>query len=244
MRVPSVTELLEAWEQGLDASLIERMLTLLRPACADLSAEELEAMPLGRRDALLVELRAGLFGSACSTVVACPGCGEQLESTFPVERMLVEAVPGPPAVIRLQSGDVQVAFRVPSSGDLLAVTGTGTAPVIRQLLDRCIVEARGADGAAIGSADLPEAVVAAVSEGMSAADPQADVELALACSSCGTAWTAPFDIASFLWTEIHSWAQRLLRDVHLLASAYGWRESDVLALSPVRRSLYLELIRS
>jgi hypothetical protein len=35
-----------------------------------------------------------------------------------------------------------------------------------------------------------------------------------------------------------------LRDVHELASAYGWRESEILALSPQRRQAYLELVRA
>ncbi|HSB10234.1 MAG TPA: phage baseplate protein, partial [Blastocatellia bacterium] len=30
--------------------------------------------------------------------------------------------------------------------------------------------------------------------------------------------------------------------VHTLASAYGWRESDILNLSPWRRQLYLTLV--
>jgi hypothetical protein len=45
-----------------------------------------------------------------------------------------------------------------------------------------------------------------------------------------------------LWREIESMAGRLLRDVHALASAYGWHEKDILALSPVRRQFYLTLI--
>lgn len=244
MRALSVAELLEAWERGLDASLAERMLILLGAACQELSADELRAIRLGRRDALLMELRGMLFGSACTVVVPCPECGEQLESTFSVEHMLVPEVPDPGPVIHLQSGDVTIAFRVPSSGDLIALAGMDTGLSTRQLLSRCIVEARGANGSAMSSEDLPDVVVAAVSDGMAAADPQADMELMLACSSCGTTWSAPFDIASFLWIEIDAWAQQLLRDVHLLASAYGWRESDVLTLSPLRRSLYLELIRS
>jgi hypothetical protein len=76
---------------------------------------------------------------------------------------------------------------------------------------------------------------------MSDADPQADVELALACPSCGHQWPAAFDIASFLWKELHAWALRTLREVHTLARSYGWREDDVLALSGTRRQLYLEL---
>ena len=37
--------------------------------------------------------------------------------------------------------------------------------------------------------------------------------------------------------------QGTLRDVHGLAAAYGWREEDVLRLSPTRRQIYLELAR-
>lgn len=243
MRALSAAELLEAWERGLDANLTERMLILLGAVCTEWGGNELGDMPIGGRDALLLELRALLFGPACTGVVPCPGCGELLESTFPLTLMRIEAAPQPPTILRLHRCGVSVAFRVPSSSDLLGLTGAGTRPTTRQLLSRCIVDARGEDGAAIGSEDLPETVVAAVTDGMSAADPQADVELALACQSCGATCSAPFDIAGFLWAEIHAWAQQLLRDVHLLASAYGWREPDVLALSPVRRNLYLELIR-
>ena len=44
------------------------------------------------------------------------------------------------------------------------------------------------------------------------------------------------------WTEVQAHAAQLLRDVHLLASNYGWREAEILNLSPVRRQAYLELI--
>ena len=71
---------------------------------------------------------------------------------------------------------------------------------------------------------LPDTVVAAISKDMAEADPQAEIELALACPACGHAWFALFDIAAFLWSEIHAWAQRTLHDVHILARAYGWRE--------------------
>jgi hypothetical protein len=54
-------------------------------------------------------------------------------------------------------------------------------------------------------------------------------------------WDVLFDIVSFFWAEIGAWAQRLLREVHALASAYGWREADILALSAWRRRQYLDL---
>ena len=36
-------------------------------------------------------------------------------------------------------------------------------------------------------------------------------------------------------------ASALMRDVHALATSYGWSEADVLDLSPRRRAVYLDL---
>jgi hypothetical protein len=34
----------------------------------------------------------------------------------------------------------------------------------------------------------------------------------------------------------------MLRDVHALATAYGWREADIVAMSPWRRQVYLDMV--
>jgi hypothetical protein len=47
---------------------------------------------------------------------------------------------------------------------------------------------------------------------------------------------------AFFWKEINHWANRILREVHLLASTYGWSEADILALTPTRRQWYLALV--
>jgi len=94
----------------------------------------------------------------------------------------------------------------------------------------------------VPAAALPAEVVTAIAQCMAEADPQADVQLALACPQCQHAWEASFDIVSYFWSEIQAWAGRILREVHSLASAYGWREAEILALSPWRRQAYLELI--
>ena len=78
---------------------------------------------------------------------------------------------------------------------------------------------------------------------MALVDPQADVQLALSCPACGQQWRATFDVVSFLWDELDAWARRLLREVHTLASAYHWREADILAMSRWRRQYYLDLVQ-
>ena len=118
----------------------------------------------------------------------------------------------------------------------------GTRPRIRAgfLLQRCLLGARREDRPH-PTDRLPEAVVTAVVEAMAAADPQADVRTELGCPSCGHRWPCSFDIVSFFWSEIEAWAWRVLQDVHRLARAYGWREQDILELSPWRRRVYLEM---
>jgi hypothetical protein len=92
--------------------------------------------------------------------------------------------------------------------------------------------------------ELPAEVVQAVLDHMLASDPQADVQLALACPSCGHGWQVTFDIVSFFWNELDTWAHRTMQEVHILASAYGWRETDILAMNPWRRQCYLEMVNN
>src|SRR5262249_27126413 len=143
----------------------------------------------------------------------------------------------------LEVDGYRVAFRLPASGDLVALSrATDRAAARSMLLDRCVLEAE-RSGERTNAASLPEHVVAAVAAGVAAADPQADVERDLSCPACAHAWRSAFDVAGFFWQEIHAWAKSMLRSVHALARAYGWREADVLALSPTRRQIYLELAR-
>ena len=109
------------------------------------------------------------------------------------------------------------------------------------LLARCIQTAiRGNSNFSVSS--LPDEVVKTVIDRMADADPQADVQIALTCPVCQHRWSMVFDILSYLWNEIDDWAQRLLREVYALASAFGWSERDILGMSARRRHLYLEMI--
>ena len=137
----------------------------------------------------------------------------------------------------------EILFRLPDTTDLAALEMTGASrQAIRNLmLNRCLSEVR-YNGKEQKVEELPAAIVDEVTERMSLADPQADIKLSLECPSCRNRWLAPFDILSFLWSEVETWARRLLREVHLLARAYGWSEADILAMSAIRRQTYLEML--
>ncbi|WP_413797675.1 hypothetical protein [Streptomyces iranensis] len=122
---------------------------------------------------------------------------------------------------------------------------TAAARARRALLVRCIVSVhrsgRLVPADRLPAAELPEPVQRRLAEAAERADPAVDVTLNVACPECGEATRAELDIASYLWAELDHWARDLLLDVHLLATAYGWSEPQILALSPLRRRYYLEL---
>ncbi|MGH9908466.1 MAG: phage baseplate protein, partial [Pyrinomonadaceae bacterium] len=89
---------------------------------------------------------------------------------------------------------------------------------------------------------LAKETIDRIAEEIGRHDPQADVRLALVCPDCSHRWETIFDIVSLVFNEISAWASRILRQVHLLSLAYGWREIDILSLSPLRRQAYLELL--
>ncbi|MGW5444336.1 T4 family baseplate hub assembly chaperone [Streptomyces asiaticus] len=122
---------------------------------------------------------------------------------------------------------------------------TAAARARRALIARCIVSVhrsgRPVPADRLPAAELPEPVQRRLAEAAERADPAADVTLSVACPECGEVTRAELDIASYLWAELDHWARDLLLDVHLLATAYGWSEPQILALSPLRRRYYLEL---
>jgi len=248
MRAPSPAELLNVWEDGLSSTSTRRALSLLAAMSPGASWEALAALSIGRRDRELLRLRQTLWGPRMAAIAACPACRERLELTLDIRELLSSADPAsavdPAEVgeICLTLEDCSVAFRLPTTEDVLAAEGEESAGAARSLiLDRCLLSAQ-RGGAAVRATQLPAPVVESIAEAMAQADPLADIQLKIDCPSCRHRWRAAFDIVSFLWTELEAWAGRTLAEVHTLATAYGWREADILALSATRRQFYLEMV--
>lgn len=237
----TAVELLDVWERGLNRPHPERALGLLAAASADKSIDELADLSIGRRDAHLLRLREQLFGRQLTVVARCPACGDPVESTFSVDDVRLAETVSSETQHSAEAGGWRATFRLPTSRDLLALADADSAH--HGLLQRCILEVRRDNGEPMGVDSLSPEIVSAIEARMTEIDPQAEIDLALECPFCGHHWTAAFDIATFLWKELHVWALRTLRDVHYLARSYGWREADVLALSATRRQIYMELSR-
>lgn len=242
MHTPTPAQLLQVWERGGDPSAAARGLLLLGCSCDDeVPAEALAALPLGRRDALLLELRERLFGSAVDAVATCPQCAAMIEATFRCDDLRLAAPPAATSTLEHVAHGMRVQFRLPDSSDLLALESCTDALAARErLLERCVLDARRDDRSHDVRTLLPE-LQAELAQAMAQADPQADLQLAFRCPDCAHEWQPLFDIAGFLWQELHAWALHMLREVDTLAASYHWAEADILALSPRRRQAYLEL---
>ena len=241
----STQDIVNLWEIGRLQHPLDRALTILAHACPEMERSSLATLTIGQRDRLLFELREQMFGGKLDAFVKCPQCCEHLEFSLHSADILTlsETQPSNPG----QSFDIieeglTLMFRLPDSNDLAIVAQSAAPDTARvMLMERCVIEAS-IEGNKVFAHELPDTFLSRLATRMSECDPGADILLNLACPSCNTRWQQSFDIVSFFWTEITAQAKRLLREVHALARVYGWREADILAMSPARRNYYLELV--
>jgi hypothetical protein len=251
----SANDILRVWESADAEHPIDRALTILAAALPEMTRDQIADLSVAERDRKLLSLREQTLGQELEGQVNCPQCGERLE--FTMRATDLQASPPAPAERDeqiLQVGEIILQFRLPTSRDLAAVALATEVEQSRRLLaTRCVTRIANAGAPtgtpqtqaseqAVALAELPEEVIGALSARMAEADPQSEMSLGFICPACGREWREALDIAAWFWTEIQALAKRLLREVHVLARAYGWRERDILAMSAARRQAYLDLV--
>ncbi|HWC95653.1 MAG TPA: hypothetical protein VG456_02855 [Candidatus Sulfopaludibacter sp.] len=233
----SASTLLEVWERGVGQAPVERALTLLS-ATAEESLDGLRELSVGQRDAGLMALYQGLFGDTLHAFAECPECGERLEYTISTRDLdMNPSIHENSEALTLECGGALLRLRLPDSRDLAVASQFDSVDAARQsLARRCIVSADGLD-----AGELSDAVVEQIARQLAKADPRAETLIHLTCAVCSYQWRVVLDIERFLWVKVSALAKRLLREVHVLARTYGWREADILAMTAARRQLYLEM---
>ncbi len=225
--------LLDLWDRADAVPMAARPAVLLDGLrhLAGLPADPpAESLPIGQRDRALMRLRMQVFGPQVALRADCPDCGE----TFALSLDLPELVgaddgAGTPALLEI--GPDRVPLRPPATDDLIAVLALPAPARAGALLARCAL------------APLPRPLSAdeikAGAQALALADPHADIQLATTCPACGAEQVLGFDIAASLWDDLTRLTRRLLREVHHLASAYGWTEAQILSIPAARRRAYI-----
>jgi hypothetical protein len=269
MRALSPTHLLDAWDDGECLSPARRALLLLALAWPDMSLEArgMERWPLGRVNARLLTLRAGLFGGTLVCLADCAVCGAVVESELSIDALLemgghaeadADAMDAMDERRMIEVDGMRLAVRAPCIADLLALSELSEAGVASMpgaaLLAR-LVDAPSASGRDDDNGDgdddngplpaaLPSSTRMRIEQCVAELDPLAYIELSLACPECGHPWHEPLHVVDMLWTEIGAFATRLLHEVAQLAHAFGWSEREILHMPSTRRRRYLELLGS
>ncbi len=235
------SDIVRAWESGEGRGPAEQALALLTCGYPELSHAEMAELPIGERDALLLRLREQLLGSALRGYVECPICAEKLVFNLQCSQLRV-GTPAPSGPLEFRCRDFVVRYRLPDNNDLVAAAEQlEVAAAKQELLARCLLSAtRGAERVPVHA--LPVEVIAALSAEMAEQDPQGDLGLALRCAACTHSWEARFDISVFLWSEFGALSRRVFDEVAALSRAFGWSESEILAMSATRRRQYIQRV--
>lgn len=207
-----VTALLAACEPGADAAAWWR-----RPVGERIAALlALEQRTTGN-DAITLTLRCGHAGCDARYEIELPYA--TLPAGTDVTTVAIASDDGATVVLRRPTGDDLRAWHLqpPASH--------------AEMLTRLAVDGEMDDGAALRSA-----------EALAAADPLLDFEIACACPECGEATEREVDLEGIALQRLAARQHAVLREVHALASRYGWTEAEIFAVAAPRRARYLDLI--
>jgi hypothetical protein len=243
MRTLSASEILDVWERGYNKPFYLQAILLLIAACPDEPVDALTSLSIGSRDARLLTLREWTFGPALKGKIQCPECLETVEFNTSVSDIKGTFQESRYDTFTTAIDGYKVEFRLPCTNDLEAIFDIRERERIRSILLRRCINSTFYGDEKVEVEKLPVTVTDNIIIQMSECDPLADMTFSLECPTCKHQWQSIFDIVSFFWSEIQAWAVRIIRDVHTLASAYGWSETDILSMSSIRRQMYLNMVK-
>lgn len=195
----------------------------------DGAAVEVGALGVADADRLLAALYTALYGDDAECQARCRGCGADYEFRLQLSQLIAaqdRERPGPPADDGSWALPDGRRVRAPRLDDI-AAAGDANALVARLVV------------AGDATADT-----AAVTDFLERAAPLLSLDLDATCPHCARGETIRFDIAQYLGARLAGERPFLLREVHLLASRYGWGLAEILSLGRADRRAFAALIEA
>jgi len=185
--------------------------------------------PVGARHrAMLALLQVSEAIDAVACTTCCPACGERAELALPLGDL--QALPSGGAAVEVVIGGRRLCLRRPTGDDLRAwreAPPHNRGEVLQSLLQ---------DG------ELQPGDEETVARALADADPLVAFSVQCACPACGEMADHEVDLEALVLQRLAQRQHAVLREVHRLASHYGWTEAQVFAVAPSRRARYLALI--
>jgi hypothetical protein len=123
-------------------------------------------------------------------------------------------------------------FRLPTVSDQQSVLGLQTDTAAGALLERCMVAGNAMD-------NLP-----LLQKTMDVVGPVLDLDLDATCPKCGACESVRFDMQAYLLRMLAYEKRFLVREIHLIAAAYGWGYGEILSLTREDRRAFVSLIQA
>jgi hypothetical protein len=227
---------------GLVTDILDRLL-IAAPGAA-LGPGGVASATIADRDRLVAGLHAASFGDQIESRADCSACAQQFELGFSLSALVAELdrranealgrydVIGSPGDRTYAVGGVR--FRLPTVADERALGPDASSAA---LLARCVhmpADIPGAD-----AAPVPAEEIEAAMEGLG---PVLNLPLPARCALCGYDQQIEFDLLGFFLASLRREQPLLVREVHTLASTYGWSFAEIIDLPREQRRAYVEVI--
>jgi len=228
--------LLQAWERGAGQGDIDRPLTLLAVACPGRSWDEFMDLSMVQRELELLLLRRITFGDSLKAYASCFSCAARLEFEVHVSSIIdrIRDLNGP-AEAGWRHNNAVFSMRQVTTRDLV---GLSSASEPRSHLLALCTRSDMPDGSTVADCE------AIAVEQFNRLNEGAETRFSLRCAECSEVAQMDLDIGRFLWAEVRHAAMAAFREVHELAAAYGWSETEILGMSGRRRATYLGMTRA
>lgn len=225
---------------GIDTRTAIQLLGRLLVAESDADLQPCQAVDLtvADRDVLLAAVYERTYGSMIESTLECSSCSASFVLDFSLPDLVAKVYQAREqvGVSRQADGTYLLpngcCFRLPTARDEMDVLGMSIAEVDKALLSRCLIE---------GDVQTHRH---AVEQAMEQLAPAVDLDLDACCPECDALQAIRFNLQSYLLEALLQDRARLAREVHRLATAYGWSLNEILSLTRMQRRTHVKLIEA
>jgi len=229
------TDILNIWEQLIPKNNLVNAVIIVHSTLKTGQLEQYYDWSLEKLDAYLYNLRCQIFGNDFLNISSCPSCKESLEWSFEFGQLGLPDYEDTQKSYTFKYELATVEYRLPNTEDLLkSKSGFDGQTCILSVIE----------GNKRSLSDLSDDLLVNLQKEIEHNSLYTTLSFELSCDACNHKWNEPFEIVPYFIKEIDAYSQKLLNQVHLMSSVYGWEENNIIEMNPKKRNYYLNLISS